>query len=238
LLAQEILGEVTTGAGNFRITSDYDILYHTNENLIALYAPSAPPGNADTSTPSSLSTSTHLGWYMDLVDTSVSPLDNMGEKIVSDPIIRVNRIIVNTLIPSRDACDFGGESWGMEPDIINGGRLDETTFDVNSDDSFDLQDYVGLDADGNYVSIDADGDGVIDSEFDADNDGIPDSPSDIVAVSGKKIESGIAATPTMLRDNEDDKDFKIDSTSQGILEVLKSPDALEKGRQSWIELFR
>ena len=233
LLQQQILAELTTSAGSFRVTSDNAIAYHSQDNM-----PGTSPPDADTTTPTSAGTSTHLGWYIDLINTGVTPLANLGEKIVSDPLIRVNRLIVNTLIPSKDACDFGGESWGLEPDIVNGGPVYDSSFDLNADGSFNLNDYVGLDASGNYVSVDGDGDGVVDSQFDADGDGIPDSPSSITSVAGKKIESGIAATPTMLRDTDADKDYKIDSTSKGVLEVLASPDALEKGRQSWIELFR
>jgi len=233
LLQQQIADEISTTSGNFRVITNNPILYHAQQNMTG----NNPP-DADSTTPTSAGTSTHLGWYIDLINMGANSPQNYGEKIVSNPIIRVNRLIVNTLIPSRDPCDFGGESWGLEPDLVTGGPVFETTFDLNDDGSFNFEDYVALDASGNYVSVDADGDGVIDSQFDADGDGIPDSPSSLIPVAGKKIESGIAATPTMLRDSDTEKDYKIDSTSKGILEVLSSPDALEKGRQSWIELFR
>jgi type IV pilus assembly protein PilY1 len=246
LLQQKILGETTTSSGSFRILSDYNIVYHEQNNLDAIYAPSTAP-DASSSTPTSLSTATHLGWYIDLLNTQGGNTDNEGEKMVSDPIVRINNLLVTTLIPSQDACDFGGESWTLEPDLATGGGLDESRYDVNADGAFSLGDYVAVDGTGNYVSIDADGDGAVDSQYDLDGDGVVDPAFDLdgdgipdtaVAVSGKKIESGIASSPKLLRDEDDDTTSEIYNTSSGILEVFKKSEELFEGRQSWIELFR
>ena len=246
LLQQKILGEVTTASGSYRILSDYDIVYHAQDNLDALYHPNTAP-DSSTSTPTSLSISTHLGWYIDLLNTQGGNTDNQGEKIVSDPIVRIENLLVTTLIPSKDACDFGGESWTIEPDLASGGSVDEPRYDVNSDGTYSLTDYVVLDGSGNYVSIDADGDGAVDSQYDLDGDGVVDSqfdadgdgiPDNAVVVSGKKIETGIASAPKLLRDADDDTTSEIYNTSSGILEVFKKNEELFEGRQSWIELFR
>jgi len=250
LLQQQIIGEVTTAAGSFRILSDNTMTYHAQVNLDALYQPNTAP-DSSTSTPTSLSISTHLGWYIDLLNTQGGNTNNQGEKIVSDPIVRISNLLVTTLIPSKDACDFGGESWTIEPDLATGGRVDESRFDVDSDGTYSMADYVTLDGSGNYVSvsdiIDADGDGNIDPLYDADGDGILDSSWDAdgdgvldgsVVVSGKKIETGIASAPKLLRDADDDTTSEIYNTSSGILEVFKKNEELFEGRQSWIELFR
>ena len=56
----------------------------------------------------------HHGWYIDLVNTENGNTDNLGERQVSESIIRHDRVIFTTLLPSKDPCDFGGSSWLME----------------------------------------------------------------------------------------------------------------------------
>jgi type IV pilus assembly protein PilY1 len=70
----------------------------------------------------------YAGWYLDL--------PTLGERQVTDPVLRGNRAIFTTVIPSSDPCANGGEGWLMELDTANGGRLDETPFDTNGDLKF------------------------------------------------------------------------------------------------------
>jgi len=77
------------------------------------------------------STSTHLGWYMDLPES--------GEKQVTDSLLREGRIIFTTLSPGVDACEPSGTGWLMELNTKNGGRLDET-LDLNGDGKFNSDD--------------------------------------------------------------------------------------------------
>jgi type IV pilus assembly protein PilY1 len=81
------------------------------------------------------STSTHLGWYVNLPES--------GEKQVTDSLLREGRIIFTTLSPGADACDPGGTGWLMELNTKNGGRLDET-LDLNGDGAFNSTDNNGL----------------------------------------------------------------------------------------------
>jgi type IV pilus assembly protein PilY1 len=79
------------------------------------------------------------GWYMDLV----SPGDTyLGERVVSNPLLRNGRVIFTTVIPDVDPCGFGGTSWLMELDSITGQRLAEAPFDLNHDGKFDEADFV------------------------------------------------------------------------------------------------
>lgn len=79
------------------------------------------------------------GWYMDLV----SPGDNwIGERVVSNPLLRNGRVIFTTLIPDLNPCVPGGTSWLMEIDSITGKRLSEAPFDLNRDGKFDQNDLV------------------------------------------------------------------------------------------------
>ena len=83
---------------------------------------------------------TQFGWYLDLAPPASS---SIGERVVSAPIIRYGRVIFTTLIPSSDACDFGGTGWLMELDAINGSRLTYAVMDVNGDGKIDSSDVVG-----------------------------------------------------------------------------------------------
>lgn len=80
------------------------------------------------------STTTHLGWYVNLTDN--------GEKQVTDSLLREGRIIFTTLSPGSDACSPDGTGWLMELDSTNGGRIDET-LDLNGDGRFDALDNPG-----------------------------------------------------------------------------------------------
>lgn len=74
-----------------------------------------------------------LGWYVNL--------PTPGERQITDPILREDKIIFTTLIPSTSPCQPGGSGWLMELDAINGGRLDQT-FDKNDDGLLTSADHV------------------------------------------------------------------------------------------------
>jgi len=80
-------------------------------------------------------TTQYNGWYVNLPTS--------GERQVTDPLLRNQRIIFTTLIPSVAPCSFGGDSWIMEFDAICGNRLDESPFDLNDDKKFTDADKVG-----------------------------------------------------------------------------------------------
>lgn len=77
------------------------------------------------------------GWYMDLL----SPVNNYeGEKQVTDPAVRGDKVVFTTLIPNSDPCGFGGRSWLMELDLLSGQRLPDTPLDTNGDGVIDEND--------------------------------------------------------------------------------------------------
>ena len=69
--------------------------------------------------------STKRGWYL--------TLPSSGERSITDPIIKGNKIIFTTLVPSSAQCSFGGTSWLMEVDYLNGTQLKTPSFDTNKD---------------------------------------------------------------------------------------------------------
>ena len=63
-----------------------------------------------------------------------------GERIISAALLKHDRVIFLTAIPSADPCTPGGDSWLMEIDSSTGGRTAVSSFDFNNDDKFDDKD--------------------------------------------------------------------------------------------------
>lgn len=129
LLKQEVLKQGTQDARAYRVTSDYAINW----------------GNKNTSTGIF---DGHKGWYLDLIDTKVLTPNNQGERQVTNSLIRFNRILFSTLLPSGDQCEYGGTGWFMSLDILSGAAPKPTSFDLNNDGNLDSQDFIDLDGDG------------------------------------------------------------------------------------------
>lgn len=78
------------------------------------------------------------GWYMDLLPLAGSG----GERVISAPLLRYDRVIFVTVIPAVDPCVPGGESWVMELDLVTGGRTTISSFDFNFDSQFNTSDFL------------------------------------------------------------------------------------------------
>ena len=76
------------------------------------------------------------GWYMDLWP----PAGAAGERIIFRALLKHDRIIFVTLIPSTDPCRSGGDSWLMELDMVTGSSTAISAFDFNGDRNFDASD--------------------------------------------------------------------------------------------------
>lgn len=75
------------------------------------------------------------GWYMDFNLAS-----GVGERVVTQALLRYERVIFLTLVPSTEACDPGGFSWLMELEMESGAAPAESSFDFNNDGKFDSDD--------------------------------------------------------------------------------------------------
>ena len=151
----------------------------------------------------------HHGWYIDLVNTENGNTDNLGEKQVTNSIVRGDRIVFTTLIPNEVACDFGGSSFLMELDSENGGVLSEPALDINNDGVIDDGDTYTVVIDGLTVTVPASGIG----------------------------QDGILTEPTIIG-SDADREFKLFNSSTGnTISILeKPPGGLDGSRNSWIEL--
>ena len=81
-----------------------------------------------------------LGWFIDLFNTESGNTNNYGERQVTDSTLIDGVIFFNTLIPSANPCDFGGDSWIMALHVDSGERVDESVFDLAQDGVFDAAD--------------------------------------------------------------------------------------------------
>ncbi len=80
----------------------------------------------------------HAGWYFNL--------PRAGERVVSDPMIRLGHVLYVTFTPEDSPCGSGGLSVVMEADACSGGRLEGPQFDINQDRVIDEADLVDLGA--------------------------------------------------------------------------------------------
>lgn len=195
LLEQKITQEI--GAGDpdnpfgidLRLTTENGISWHKSTGL--------PTG------------ATQLGWRMDLINSGAASPDNLGERVVSSPVLRSGRIVFTTLLPDADPCNAGGSGWLMELDADNGGTLDVQPFDLNHDFKFDKSDMVDTDPTSNTV---------------------------LATVSGKKSTVGIISTPGILDGGDQEKEFKFMSGSSGGIETTVENAAGSIGRLNWQQL--
>jgi type IV pilus assembly protein PilY1 len=148
------------------------------------------------------------GWYMDFPSSATT-----GERIAFNPLLRNDRIVASTLIPSATPCLSGGSSWLMELDAITGARLGETPFDANGDGTFNSLDYI----------IDP-----------------TDSTKKIPAGGISPGEGGIITTPTVIKSKDNPKkEYKYASSSTGaVIKTEESVGGAQTGRIAWRELNR
>ncbi|MEN9904637.1 MAG: hypothetical protein RLZZ555_1202 [Pseudomonadota bacterium] len=86
-----------------------------------------------TSSANKVDYSSQRGWYIDLTGT--------GERVISNALLRYNRIIFVTTIPlTGDVCKPDGTGWLMELDAYNGARTEVSVFDFTPDGVFDDKD--------------------------------------------------------------------------------------------------
>ena len=170
--------------------------------------PATDPGNpsAGTANPVDVRVTTLLspsatqkGWFLDL--------PTVGERQVSRPIVRDQRVIFTTVIPNDSACLIGGTSWLMEMDSVTGSRLPFSPFDLNDDNQFTAADYVEVTVAGKVIRV---------------------------PVGGKKSNEGIIKTPGIV--GAGDVEYKYTSGTSGVIEVTVEPGNTGSGRQSWRQL--
>lgn len=79
------------------------------------------------------------GWYMDLVSPN-AVAGEPAERVVSYPVVLLDRVIFVTVLPSDDACEAGGTSWFMEVNLLTGAMFPTAIIDLNGDGVVDQDD--------------------------------------------------------------------------------------------------
>jgi type IV pilus assembly protein PilY1 len=111
----------------------------------------SPPSLPDIAEQDGGEIASHAGWFWDL------PL--LGERVISDVLLRDGRLVVIPFTPNQDRCSDGGSSFLMEIDAIFGGHSGQIIFDINEDNVIDTGDLVtiGLDIEGRPIKKIPDG---------------------------------------------------------------------------------
>lgn len=183
LLRQEIVEE-TAG---LRVTSDNLIFWHDDPATIPDPSATEP---------------THLGWYIDLAFGA----NNRGERQVTDSQLRSQKIVFNTMIPSENACDFGGSGWLMVMDATSGSRLTFSPLDVNGDEEFSEADFVQVTIDGEEKKV---------------------------PVTGRESK-GISSAPVIVAGDESSDRILEGNTAPPFRNIsLLNPGNEDRGRQTW-----
>ncbi|MEJ8294671.1 PilC/PilY family type IV pilus protein [Delftia tsuruhatensis] len=75
----------------------------------------------------------------------IMPLADAGERLITHPMLRRDRIIFTTAVPSTQMCTAGGHSWLMELSLDGQGaeKYAEGLFDINGDGTVDGSDRYG-----------------------------------------------------------------------------------------------
>lgn len=97
------------------------------------------------------------GWYLNLLTPGLST--GVGERVITDIQLREDQLVVTSMLPSTDPCDYGGKSWLLELAPLTGSRLSYPVFDINNDGKIDSSDNQTVTIDGESVSLPASGKG-------------------------------------------------------------------------------
>ena len=151
-----------------------------------------------------------VGWYMDLESPVNGP---EGERVVSPAVIRGDRLIFVTLIPSQDPCETGGTGWLMEVEAFTGQRLTYSPFDISGDGSFTSADKADF--------FDINGDGTIDGD-------------DLATVTGLRSTIGIIQSPNVI--SAGNKEYLNFQGSSGDVGQVTGNNLDDAGRMSWRQL--
>ncbi|WP_177313719.1 pilus assembly protein [Marinobacter gelidimuriae] len=158
------------------------------------------------------------GWYIDLKLTV-----SLGERVVSRALLRGDRVIFTTLIPSSNPCSAGGTSFLMEVDPNDGSRLGFSVFDVNGDGVFNNDDLITVTIGEVEVSVPASGY--------APDIGIMNTPTVLTSIKEPEpCEDEDCPPPPQC------EEIKVVSGSGGERITIKEQCPVDIGRQNWQQL--
>lgn len=148
------------------------------------------------------------GWYLDLVydDGDSNTIDELGERVVTTPVLRGKTLFFNTTIASPNPCSAGGSGWLMSLDYSNGGRPDNSIFDIDGDYSVNESDLV------TYGNV-----------------------RDVVA-GGQRFRQGMPASPAFLGNKQYTPGTTTTSGDEIEVRTVEELGGAKTGRLSWQQL--
>lgn len=87
-------------------------------------------GQANGQTVSLMDWNTFKGWYLDFDLIA-------GERVITKPVLLMDRLIFNTIIPSSVPCDYGGRSFAMELVAVGDKNIGHTVLGPNANVEMD-----------------------------------------------------------------------------------------------------
>jgi type IV pilus assembly protein PilY1 len=148
------------------------------------------------------------GWYLDLLSPNTPA--QLGERVVSTPLLRYGRAIFTSIVPSAAPCEQGGYSWITEVNALTGAGLTYSVFDYDADGTFDSGDNATIGSGATATS----------------------NP-----VSSKKLVSeGLMKSPTVISAGE--KEYKVGSGTAGGVVVITEKGDTGAPRTSWRQIFQ
>jgi len=217
LQERKILKEITDGNKTFRVISASS---DPTQSKSGLYDQAGYSPEHDDDTIIWGDVDRGYGWALDLkVDGSTS---NQGERVINRARLKDGRIIFSSMLPTNNVCDAGGDGYLIEVDAMQGGRNNESIYDINGDGQFN-------DSDKKTVTINGE--------------------QELVSISGVKLNVGIPAPPSIVGVNGSDavlvsgtsttdaQDSSSPAEANNGVEQIGRKSSQPLGRQSWRQSY-
>jgi type IV pilus assembly protein PilY1 len=199
LLEQEFFARGEAHGYDLRVSTDRQLTWYTDPGL--------PTGTQ--------SPRAYMGWRLDMLDPTQGTLTARGELIAAELKVRGDRIIVTSMIPSEEPCDFGGEGWLTELTYLDGRRPEGVLFDLNDDGVFDDLDTLSVSA----VNPDS---GATETR--------------LIGGNSKASLIGIIQQPAIIGAGTQEYKFASGGMPADVEVTRENPGGAAGGRTSWIEL--
>lgn len=189
---------------------DTDLNGTQEDALIRIVSGDSHDGDGDSNADGPIDWTSDLGWYLDLAEgansSAVELADNQGERVVADPIIRNDRLLISTTIAEQAVCAPAISNWLFELDAADGSPTVFPPFDLNGDG------------------------GVTFSDLYTDGSGNTFTPA------GRFSDGTYNPIPTILISNTGHEIHLTNGADGGIERTVVNPIGFERSRATWRQL--
>lgn len=189
---------------------DTDLNGTQEDALIRIVSGDSHDGDGDSNADGPIDWTSDLGWYLDLAEgansSAVELADNQGERVVADPIIRNDRLLISTTIAEQAVCAPAISNWLFELDAADGSPTVFPPFDLNGDG------------------------GVTFADLYTDGSGNTFTPA------GRFSDGTYNPIPTILISNTGHEIHLTNGADGGIERTVVNPIGFERSRATWRQL--